>query len=187
MIRAYWGTMLSVDDSVGRLYARSKDRAARQHALRLHRRQRPAQRRARHGGQADDARAEHPRAAGGALPGADARRPRRSKQQVLTLDLPRSSSCAARRRWRKSTAVVGDARARAAIPPGARAGSTSTTTRSSSPTRRTSAASAPRVEVHPLPARRRRPRPAPGRALRPRNDPEETKNLINAPDATPAR
>ena len=54
------------------------DQAAGQHDRRLRRRQRAARGRARHGRQADDARAEHQDSAGGALPGADAQRPRRS-------------------------------------------------------------------------------------------------------------
>ena len=59
---------LSVDDSVGRLLrVARRNRAARQHDHRLRRRQRPARRRARHGRQADDARAEHPHSDGGAV------------------------------------------------------------------------------------------------------------------------
>ena len=54
------------------------DQAAGQHDRRLRRRQRAARGRARHGRQADDARAEHQDSAGGALPGADAHRARRS-------------------------------------------------------------------------------------------------------------
>ena len=81
MTRAYWGTILSVDDSVGRLYDTLEGaRPARQHDHRLHGRQRPAQRRARHGRQADDARAEHPHPAGRALPGPDCRRTELARQ-----------------------------------------------------------------------------------------------------------
>ena len=50
------------------------DQAAGQHDRRLCRRQRAARRRARHGRQADDARAEHQDSAGRPLPGADAHR-----------------------------------------------------------------------------------------------------------------
>ncbi len=71
MTRAYWGTILLGRRQRRPAVRRSEGRrAARQHALRLHGRQRPAQRRARHGRQADDARAEHPRAAGRPLPAA---------------------------------------------------------------------------------------------------------------------
>ena len=87
MVHAYWATLLSVDDSVGRLRQwLDETGSARQHGRRLRGRQRPARRRARHGRQADDARAEHPDSAGGALPGAD-EAGKVIDQQVLTIDL----------------------------------------------------------------------------------------------------
>ena len=96
------------------------ERPARQHDHRLRRRQRAARRRARHGRQADDARAEHPDSDGGALSGLT-KEPRVIEQQVLTVDMAPSllelagaPAIAERRR-----PIVGAARARAAIRSGA--------------------------------------------------------------------
>ena len=78
------GARLPGDAAERRRQRRPAARVARtvetagQHHRRLRRRQRAARGRARHGRQADDARAEHPDSAGRALPGADAHRPKRS-------------------------------------------------------------------------------------------------------------
>ncbi len=144
MVHGYWGTILSVDDSIARLVTFLEGaQPARQHDHRLHGGQRPARRRARHGGQTHDARGEHPHPAHRALPGS------RSGESDPAAGAHRGHRAVAARTLRRAAArkdprqVVGEARARGRRRIGARRGFTNTTTRSSSPTRRTSAACAP--------------------------------------------
>ena len=67
-VRTYLATLLSVDESVGRIYRRvARVRSARRHRDRVHQRQRLRARRTRPRRQADDVRGEHPGAVAGAV------------------------------------------------------------------------------------------------------------------------
>ena len=171
MTHAYWGTILSRGRQRGpALRTCSKHRRARQHDHRLHGRQRPAQRRARHGGQAHHARAEHPhRRRSCAIPGSRRRTsPRSIEQQVLTVDMAPSllELCGAPAAAKTSTADPGCKLVREGDPPGASRWLYEYNYEKQFPyTPNVRGVRTETLEIHPLPARRRRPRPAHGRAL----------------------
>ena len=117
---------------------------AGQHALHLHERQRPAERRARHGRQAHRPRSRRSASRWWCATRrwSSAEAPKTIEAQTLTLDFAASilDICGAEPLPEDAGPVVEEAGRRPATRTGARAGTTNTTTRCSSPTRPTSAA-----------------------------------------------
>jgi N-acetylglucosamine-6-sulfatase len=107
MVHGYWGTILSVDDSMGRpLCISGTNPPVRKHCDRLHGRQRITGGRTWHGGQTHGARALFEDPTPGALP--DPWKRKVIDQQALTVDVaPAFWSFAEQRLWMEFTASPG--------------------------------------------------------------------------------
>ncbi len=188
MTRAYWGTILSVDDSVGRLYELLRAAGQLDNTLIVFMGDnRPAERRARHGRQADDARAQHPHSAGGALSG-PAAAGRAAVDRAHGLDRGRgpehSGSVPGAAAGEHPGPVVEKAGPAGRSASGGSRSSTSTTTRSSFRTRPTFAACGPTIGNT---STTRTGDGGPDRHLAElydlKHDPDERRNLIHDPAA----